>query len=428
MTHNSLKSCLQILALAGITLSCSTTDSVTPVSYPGKATAASPKILFTTSAGVKIMNGGYGSALVPDPKQEGVFYLLTDRGPNTDGPLTNSKVFPLAGFTPQIGKFKLEGDSLKLIQTIELKDASGNKMTGLPNPAGSGGTGEIALDLNNVTLNSDPNGIDSEGLVVMKDGSFWVSDEYGPHIVHLDATGKMIEKINPFSGARALPKVLAKRKVNRGMEGLAITPDEKTLVGIMQSPLINPSAAAVKDSRVIRVVTLDIASGTTKQYAYLMDNTSMTGASEIVAITNTTFLVIERDGNYLETGKTAPAKLIYKIDLSNATDISDAENKDSGKLINGKTIDQLSETELQTAGIKPVTKSLVADVVKVIPTYPHDKVEGIAIISPTLIAISNDDDFGVTDVNKAFAQKILPSTNTVDRNTIYFIKLSTPLK
>ena len=31
----------------------------------------------------------------------------------------------------------------------------------------------------------------------MKDGSFWVSDEYGPYIIHFDSTGKMIEKISP---------------------------------------------------------------------------------------------------------------------------------------------------------------------------------------------------------------------------------------
>jgi hypothetical protein len=60
--------------------------------------------------------------------------------------------------------------------------------------------------------------------------------------------------------------------------------------------------------------------------------------------------------------------------------------------------------------------------------YPHDKAEGLAIINSRLIAVSNDDDFGITGANGIYQPKILPATNTVDKNSIYFIKLSTPLK
>ena len=61
------------------------------------------------------------------------------------------------------------------------------------------------------------------------------------------------------------------------------------------------------------------------------------------------------------------------------------------------------------------------------PVYPHDKAEGLAIINSKLIAVSNDDDFGITGSNGVYQQKILPATNTVDRNSIYFIKLAKPL-
>ncbi|MNL76628.1 hypothetical protein D3C87_2026240 [compost metagenome] len=59
--------------------------------------------------------------------------------------------------------------------------------------------------------------------------------------------------------------------------------------------------------------------------------------------------------------------------------------------------------------------------------YPHDKAEGITIINSTTIAISNDDDFGVVGVGGVYAQKLLPATGAVDRNTIYFVKLKQPL-
>lgn len=39
--------------------------------------------------------------------------------------------------------------------------------------------------------------IDSEGLVFMSDGTFWVSDEYGPYVYHFGSGGKMKYAIRP---------------------------------------------------------------------------------------------------------------------------------------------------------------------------------------------------------------------------------------
>jgi hypothetical protein len=39
--------------------------------------------------------------------------------------------------------------------------------------------------------------VDSEGLVLNPDGSFWISDEYGPYIYHFDAFGTLITAIEP---------------------------------------------------------------------------------------------------------------------------------------------------------------------------------------------------------------------------------------
>ena len=405
------------------------------LTYPIYAEATNPAILAVSPNGTTIYNGGFGSAVAADPTDPAVFYLLTDRGPNAAGQAANSIIFGKADFTPQIGRFRVVGTQLVLERTILLKNAADQLLTGLPNPVGQGNTGETALDLNGQTISPNADGLDSEGLVLAPDGTFWVSDEYGPHIVHFDATGKTLERINPFgsgTGGRTLPKVLARRRPNRGMEGLTITPDGKTLVGLMQSPMYNPSSAAVSGSTVLRVVTFDIATGVTKQYAYLMENSSLTGCSEVAAITNTTFLALERDGNY-GGAATNPAtfKRVYKFDLAGATDISDPANSDGGKLYNGLTIEQLKDkTGLQNAGVVPVTKTLVFDLLTSLsPVYPHDKAEGITLIGSNTLAISNDDDFGVVDNGQnGFAPKILPATGKVDVNRIYFVTLPTPLR
>jgi hypothetical protein len=426
LLHSSL--CIVTVTLM---LSSCTDHELPTQTYPDRAEASNPSLL-TEASGVKVYNGGFGSAIVQDPNDHAAFYLLTDRGPNIDGNIANSKVFAAPSFVPQIGKFRLVGDQLVLEKTILLKNENGNNLTGLPNPAGFGFSGETALDLMGNTLPNSVDGLDSEGLALAKDGTFWVSDEYGPHLVHFDATGKTIERINPFGngkGGRKIPLVFAKRRPNRGMEGLTITPDGKTLVGIMQFPLFNPSSPAITGSLVTRILAYDIASGESKQYVYLIDKANLQANSEIAAISNTTFLVLERDGEYAtNANKSTVVKKVYKIDVSAATDISDPANGENGMLYGGMTVEQLKDAAtLSTKGIVPVTKTLVADLMTDIPSlYPHDKAEGIAIINATTIAIANDDDFGVVGTG-TYMSKILPSTGAVDRNTIYFVKLKQPL-
>jgi hypothetical protein len=416
---------LALTALFAIGSACALAAEV---KYPDIATAASPRVIGEFN-GVKVYGGGFGSAIAPDPNAPGYFYLLTDRGPNTDSNEADKKVFPLPAFTPQIGRFHLQGDKLVLVKTIEIKNAAGKKISGLPNPK-FGNSGEIAVDMQGRELGTDPDGLDSEGLVALKDGTFWVSDEYGPWLVHLDADGKIMERIGPFAGAKSLPKVLALRRPNRGMESLTITPDGKTLVGLMQNPVDNPNTAIRKTSRLNRLVTYDPRSGASKQYAYMIDATSAV-VSEIAAVTATTFIVSERDQLFQGDPK-SPSKLkrIYKIDIAKATDISDPADGANGKMINGKTLEQLSDAEIKEAGIIAVSKEMVVDLLALPGGYPHDKAEGLAVISDTMIAVSNDDDFGIVPDGKGgIAAKRLPGANDmVDINRIYFIKLDKPLR
>jgi len=126
--------------------------------------------------------------------------------------------------------------------------------------------------------------------VALADGTFWISDEYGPWLVHVDADGRTLERIGPFPGPKSLPKVLALRRPNRGMESLTITSDGKTLVGMMQNPVDNPDTSIRKTSRLNRVVAYDPRTGASRQYAYLLDATSAV-VSEIAAVTHSTFIV-----------------------------------------------------------------------------------------------------------------------------------------
>jgi len=398
--------------------------------------------------GVEIRNGGYGSAATAHPSISNQFYALTDRGPNVSftGAEGKGKIFPTPDYAPRIGLFELDSQGkVTLVKDIILKDTAGTAITGLPNSSALGGTGETPYDINGEVIKDaqgniqlDDFGLDGEGLAALQDGTFWVSDEYGPHMVHFDADGKEIGRINPFANdARTsvnLPAEFANRRANRGMEGLTITPDQKTLVGIMQSTMYNPSSA-VKDLDITRIVTVNIETGKAGQYLYKQDKTQNSN-SEIVALSATEFLVIERDGSFLNGGaKDASAtaqKLIYKIDLSTGTNLetltlSDdmAQDDALGLTIAGLTMEEVVLAEgwvaLEKKGIKFVQKSKLVDMVKEV-NYPHDKMEGLWVIDANTIGILNDDDFATWSTDGVLEQKYINADKTkVDANTLYIV-------
>ncbi|WP_252735741.1 esterase-like activity of phytase family protein [Zobellia sp. B3R18] len=379
-------------------------------------------VLNTINGGVEVRNGGFGSGATAHPTEEADFYAITDRGPNTN--YLDGKKFPVAEYTPRIGHFTVTSSGkIELLDEILLKDPRGKTITGIPNPEGKGATGEIPYDAAGNAIPFDDFGLDSEGIVALKDGTFWVSDEYGPHIVHYSANGVQIERISPMGvnegmGDRKLPAVFAKRRANRGMEGLAITPDEKTLVGIMQSTMYNPEKI---QSNITRIVTFDLETGYTRQYVYVQEKANLSN-SEITAISNTEFLVVERDGKF--AGEGPAQKHIYKINLNGATDISGNNPKDeNGLMIGDKTIEQLTIQELAAANIVPVQKELVVDLVAEFG-YAHDKLEGIWIMNSNTLAFINDDDFAVSDNDGdgVIEQKILPGTTDIDASSLYMVK------
>ncbi len=425
----SLKTVL-LLVLMTLAYSCDHIDDHTgnPISVPPQLVLEEnipyelPYSILANTNNIEIRNGGFGSGATAHPRRKGEFYAITDRGPNTD--FLDGKKFPVAGYTPRIGLFSVKSNAkIVLKKEILLKDPSGNPISGIPNPEGKGATGEIPYDIDGNQIPFDDFGLDSEGIVALHDGSFWVSDEYGPHIVHYSPEGLELERISPIgvnegNGGRKIPAVFAKRRPNRGMEGLAITPNEKTLVGIMQSTLYNPTRIRTD---LTRIVSFDLRTGKTKQYLYRQENSNLSN-SEIVGLSNSEFLVVERDGKF--SGNGPVQKHIYKIDISTATDVTGNVTAEFGLLINGKTIEESTWQEIEDFGIQPVKKTFVANLVEK-TGYPHDKLEGIWLIDKNTLGCINDDDFAVTDEDDdgIIEQKILPSNDKkIDASTFYMIR------
>jgi hypothetical protein len=400
---------------------------------------------------VQLNAGSFGSSVTMVPGRSGQVYGLEDRGPNVTA-ADGHDVEPIAGYDPAIAQFKLDaGGRATLIREIPLTDHSGHPYSGLVNTDNP--TGETIEDLGGHVHAADPNGYDPEGIVALRDGTFWVSDEYGPFITHFDARGRAIQRLSPKDGT--LPKELLNRVLNRGMEGLTVTPDGRTLVGLMQSGLQQADLGGYDATKIAptRIVTYDLQTHAVHEYLYLLHDPKKndTANSEITALSNTTFLVDERDGKF---PKASGYKRLWKIDLSGATDVGPSPSVPGatydaakGLLVGGKTLEALSLsagakprktadalTTYQGLGIKPVAASQFLDLDGLLASldpnpvhgysrfFSHDKVEGVAVLDggKTLI-ISNDSDFGISGVSDATPKppyqlqtKLSPATDEQD--------------
>ena len=130
-----------------------------------------------------------------------------------------------------------------------LKKPDGGHITGLPtsNPAT-----DVPYDFDLNVLPFDEDSLDAEGITIDPWGNFWVCDESKPSVAMIAPNGKVQLRLVPagtLTGVEevptydVLPGVLAKRRNNRGLEGIAAAADG-ILYAVMQRPLNNPNRAA----------------------------------------------------------------------------------------------------------------------------------------------------------------------------------------
>lgn len=279
--------------------------------------------------------------------------------------------------------------------------------------------GEHFIGISSAFTQADPNRnlrLDSEGIRVAPDGTVWISDEYGPVIYHFDQQGKRIDTLEVPQGfliakpARTQAEEMkpgnnqSGRYTNRGAEGLALSPDGKTLLVALQSALVQDGGMSSRKARFL-VYDLTQPKKAPRQFVYECDSTKL-AVSEVLAINDHQFLVDERDG----TPGPAGSKLLYFIDLTQGIAPTDVTG-----------VEKLPADGDTTSTIVPLRKTLFADVSKLLNTAkPYttagglpDKIEGYAF-GPDLpdgrhlLLATNDNDFADTFPNYVFAFAVSP--------------------
>ena len=355
---------------------------------------------------------GIGSGLIRVPKTKNEFYMLTDRGPNFDNVngvgRVYGKIFPIENFAPAIVHVKLENKTIVVINSIPIVDSLGNSVTGISNNKDD----ETPFDINERVISYRPSGLDTEAIQLLPDGNFLISEEYGPSILVVSPKGQVLmrylpkgkaNKDTPYPVKDSLPEIFKNRRSNRGFESLALSPDGKTAYAILQSPMGDPKSAQYSNSRVVRMLRLDCRNPldikVTGMFLVLQSNMSDYPAtskqadlkfSDAAMLSDTQILLLER--------ATKKVKLIV-ADLKNATNILD--------LPMSLSLEPEEKSEsLDTINIKPAETSIAFNSVDVFFDLDTDKLEGMAVLTPSVVALSNDNDFALGENTTNYPSRV----------------------
>jgi hypothetical protein len=313
--------------------------------------------------------GSIGSGLFPLGGNE--YWTVTDRGPNPEV-YDDVRTFVVPTFDPTLVHIKVHGTSIDVIDAIPITNADGKPVTGMPNRNADDESTPLAADATTV-LPFNIDGLDPEGIVRTADGHFWITDEYAPSILELDAEGHVVKRHLPagledvyrdadvsYPVDGELPAALQYRKANRGLEDLALLPDGKTIVAALQSSIVVPGQ---KDRIITELLTFDTVTGKTlHEFPYQFDDPSTFGdrgrklkISALAPVDANHVVVQER---------TDEQSRYYLVELDPKDDLIAGADK---KLV------------VNLAGVKGVP----------------DKIESLWLKTPDTLVLINDNDFAV---------------------------------
>ena len=390
-----------------------------------------------------------------DGSYAGGIYTLPDRGP-FDGAIdyrnrvhtSNITFRPLAAGSAALPQTAASQSQVTITPTggFVLTDATGSYMTGRDPGASTVTRGGIVYPLATDGTAAGHISLDAEAIAFRPDGTFYVSDEYADGIYYFDASGKQIGAIQTV--AAMLPRTggtinfnsttpgQTGRRNNQGLEAMALTPDNKKLAVIQQSATVQDTNGANQQTRNnTRILVYDVSSNATPtnpigHYVLqlpIFNNNGSGGAadrtaaqSEMLALNDTQFLVLARDGlgrgvaANASTSTTPVYKSILLVDTAGATNLAGTQYETgntpvvtNGTLASGITavqqvelVNMLNPTQLARVGMN-ITRLPLSN-----PTTLSEKIEAMAL-APVLeenapqdffLFVGNDNDFQGTNI------------------------------
>ncbi|MEU3615898.1 esterase-like activity of phytase family protein [Streptomyces sp. NPDC006872] len=257
------------------------------------------------------------------------------------------------------------------------------------------------FDLNAATLApkkvvalADENGaaLDSEGLVIDRDGTRLITSETEPSIRRYSADGRILDRLPVPSSLLVAPA--GRATVNQTFEGLTLLPGGRTLLASMEYAISGDSAGIVRFQTWRRTKGDHFELGA--QYAYRTD--AGLGVPEVQATPDGRLLVLER-GFTAGVGNTVRLYLADPRHATNTTGIENLTGQDDVRLIKKTLL-----TDIVTC------PSLGATAKQPQPNPLLDNIEGMAITGRERgrlkVLLVSDDNQGATQTTRFYYLRV----------------------
>jgi hypothetical protein len=281
--------------------------------------------------------------------------------------------------------------------------------------------------------------LDPESFVRAPDGTFWVSEEFGPFLVHVAADGQVLappvqipgvrSPQNPF--LRISERVRAERPTlatSRGFEGLAISPDGSTLYALLEG------AVTGDDSRDLRLYAYDIPQGT---LASSFLTVRLDGPSQTVDLASLT----DASGTKVYPGVTAPPSGPLAIGELKAVNDHQLLLIERDNLGDDETLPRVKKIFLLTlppAGQGAVAKIQVVDLLAIPDPsglggemnffrLPFYTIESVHVVDEHTLLVASDNNFPFSNGRARSRNPDRKGPLVADDTEIILIRLSTPL-
>jgi hypothetical protein len=228
---------------------------------------------------------------------------------------------------------------------------------------------------------------DIESLRIARDGTLWFGEEFGPFLLHTDATGKVLEAPIPLPGVQSpqnpfLPNPDAWTiRASRGFEGMARSIDGKTLYPMIEGALRNDPDPR---RRILNEFDLRSRSYTGRTWQYRVDAAFPDAViGDLTALDQHRFVLIERDD---AQGAEARQKKVYLIDLRR----TDAQGYLEKRLV----LDLLRIRDPNGISLPPRPGEFgVGDPF----SFPLQSVESLEVLGGERLLIANDNNYPSSD-------------------------------
>jgi len=214
---------------------------------------------------------------------------------------------------------------------------------------------------------------DPESLQVGRDGTLWVGEEFGPYLLHFDASGRLLEAPIPTPGVMSpsnptLGSATPNLANSKGYEGMSLSPNGRVLHPMLEGSTAEDKTAGMADA--LRIYTVRDGAFEDDFLRYRMESAAH-ALGDFIQVNNHEALVIERDNGQ---GGASVFKRIYLVDLR--------DSDEDGWVTKRLLVDLMDVSN--PSGLSPYGDPF---------TFPFFTIEDVEILDARTIAVMNDNNF-----------------------------------